>query len=121
MDISVEASETAENTYLAARRGAWIIPKYLFGKPLDTLATNPRVPMTIGGRMLEKIITLHVGRPEKFGLPKPDHASARRTRRSPGASTTASSTARSRPGRTSPGCTPTRSSSPTGHACTPTW
>ena len=73
MDISVEASETAENTYLAARRGAWIIPKYLFGKPLDTLATNPRVPMTIGGRMLEKIITLHVGKPEKFGLPKPDH------------------------------------------------
>ncbi len=73
MDISVEASESAANTYLAARRGAWIIPKYLFGKPLDTLATNPRVPMTIGGRILEKIVTMHVGRPEKFGLPKPDH------------------------------------------------
>jgi dimethylaniline monooxygenase (N-oxide forming) len=73
MDIAVEASETAANTYLAARRGAWIIPKYLFGKPLDTLATNPRVPMTIGARILEKIVTLHVGRPEKFGLPKPDH------------------------------------------------
>ena len=73
MDISVEASEVAANTYLAARRGAWIIPKYLFGKPLDTLATNPRVPMTIGGRMLERIVTLHVGRPERFGLPKPDH------------------------------------------------
>src|SRR3712207_5981613 len=73
MDISVEASESAKNTYLAARRGAWIIPKYLFGKPLDTLATNPRVPMTIGARILEKIVTSHVGRPEKFGLPKPDH------------------------------------------------
>jgi len=73
MDISVEASETAANTYLAARRGAWIIPKYLFGKPLDTLATNPRVPMTVGARVLEKIVTLHVGKPEKFGLPKPDH------------------------------------------------
>ncbi|HEX2087888.1 MAG TPA: NAD(P)-binding domain-containing protein [Solirubrobacteraceae bacterium] len=73
MDIAVESSDVAANTYLAARRGAWIIPKYLFGRPLDTLATNPRVPMTIGGRMLEKIVTLHVGRPEKFGLPKPDH------------------------------------------------
>ncbi|HEX8123081.1 MAG TPA: NAD(P)-binding domain-containing protein [Solirubrobacteraceae bacterium] len=73
MDISVEASEVAANTYLAARRGAWIVPKYLFGKPLDTLATSPRVPMAIGARMLEKIVTLHVGRPEKFGLPKPDH------------------------------------------------
>jgi hypothetical protein len=73
MDISVESSEVAANTYLAARRGAWIIPKYLFGKPLDTLATNPRVPMTIGARVLEKIVTMHVGRPEQFGLPKPDH------------------------------------------------
>jgi hypothetical protein len=73
MDISVESSEVAANTYLAARRGAWIVPKYLFGRPLDTLATNPRVPMAIGARMLEKIVTMHVGRPERFGLPKPDH------------------------------------------------
>jgi hypothetical protein len=29
--------------------------------------------MTIGSRILEKIVTSHVGRPEKFGLPKPDH------------------------------------------------
>ncbi|HEV2999450.1 MAG TPA: NAD(P)-binding domain-containing protein [Solirubrobacteraceae bacterium] len=73
MDISVESSEVAAGTYLAARRGAWIVPKYLFGRPLDTLATNPRVPMSVGARMLERIVTLHVGRPEKFGLPKPDH------------------------------------------------
>jgi dimethylaniline monooxygenase (N-oxide forming) len=73
MDIAVESSEVAANTYLAARRGAWIIPKYLFGKPLDTLATNPRVPFTAGGRLLERLVSLHVGRPEKFGLPKPDH------------------------------------------------
>jgi dimethylaniline monooxygenase (N-oxide forming) len=73
MDISVESSDVARTTYLAARRGAWIIPKYLFGKPLDTLATNPRVPMAVGGRLLKRIVTLHVGRPEQFGLPKPDH------------------------------------------------
>ena len=73
MDISVESSYAARTTYLAARRGAWIVPKYLFGKPLDTIFTNPRVPMTIGGRFLEKTITAHVGRPEAFGLPKPDH------------------------------------------------
>jgi dimethylaniline monooxygenase (N-oxide forming) len=73
MDISVEASEAARTTYLAARRGAWIIPKYLFGKPLDTLATNPRMPAMLGMRILEKIVTSHVGKPEKFGLPRPDH------------------------------------------------
>jgi hypothetical protein len=73
MDISVESSEVARNTYLAARRGAWIIPKYLFGRPLDTLATSPRIPLAVGMRMMEKIVTIHVGRPERFGLPKPDH------------------------------------------------
>jgi cation diffusion facilitator CzcD-associated flavoprotein CzcO len=73
MDIAVEACETAATTYLAARRGVWIIPKYLFGRPLDTLATHPRVPMSIASRVMERIVTLHVGRPERFGLPKPDH------------------------------------------------
>ena len=33
MDIAVESSFVARNTYLAARRGAWVIPKYLFGRP----------------------------------------------------------------------------------------
>jgi cation diffusion facilitator CzcD-associated flavoprotein CzcO len=73
MDIAVESSYSARTTYLAARRGAWIIPKYLFGKPLDTIFTNGRVPMSVGGKLLEKIVTSHVGRPEHFGLPKPDH------------------------------------------------
>src|SRR4051812_12359909 len=71
MDISVEASEVAESTYSAARGGAWITPMSLLGTPLDTLATNPPVPRTIGGRMLEKMDTLHVGRAEIFALPKP--------------------------------------------------
>src|SRR3712207_4206818 len=37
MDIAVDASHHANSTVLAARRGAWIIPKYLFGKPLDQI------------------------------------------------------------------------------------
>ncbi|HWT94030.1 MAG TPA: NAD(P)-binding domain-containing protein [Solirubrobacteraceae bacterium] len=73
MDIAVESSEVARSTILAARRGAWIIPKYLFGKPLDTLANDPRVPFAIARRVMERIVALHVGRPESFGLPKPDH------------------------------------------------
>ena len=45
MDIAVESSYVAQNTYLAARRGAWIIPKYLFGKPTDQLKNDPRDPV----------------------------------------------------------------------------
>jgi hypothetical protein len=73
MDISVEASEVARTTYLAARRGAWIIPKYLFGRPLDTLATSPHIPFWLASRLMQAVVTLHVGRPERFGLPRPDH------------------------------------------------
>ena len=38
MDIAVESSFHARATYLAARRGAWVIPKYLFGRPLDSIS-----------------------------------------------------------------------------------
>jgi dimethylaniline monooxygenase (N-oxide forming) len=73
MDIAVESSYVAANTYLAARRGAWIIPKYLFGKPLDQLNTNARTPFKLFQKSFELIIRSHVGSPERYGLPKPDH------------------------------------------------
>ncbi|MDP8968805.1 MAG: NAD(P)-binding domain-containing protein, partial [Actinomycetota bacterium] len=73
MDIAVESSYVARSTQLAARRGAWIVPKYLFGRPLDQLFTTPKVPHWLGARIFERIIRLHTGRPERYGLPKPDH------------------------------------------------
>ena len=73
MDIAVEASYVANTTHLAARRGAWIVPKYLFGKPLDQLSTIPHVPHWLDARLSEIIIRLHTGRPERYGLPRPDH------------------------------------------------
>ena len=45
MDIAVEATQTAERVFLAARRGAWIVPKYVFGRPLDQFVTAPRIPL----------------------------------------------------------------------------
>jgi hypothetical protein len=74
MDIAVESSYVAKSTHLAARRGAWIIPKYLFGRPLDQLGTNARAPFRLFSKAFELIIRSHVGRPERYGLPKPDHA-----------------------------------------------
>jgi cation diffusion facilitator CzcD-associated flavoprotein CzcO len=73
MDIAVESSYVAKSTHLAARRGAWIVPKYLFGKPLDQISTLPVVPHWLNARVSELIIRLHVGRPERYGLPRPDH------------------------------------------------
>ena len=73
MDIAVESSYVAATTHLAARRGAWIVPKYLFGKPCDQISTLPHVPHWLSARVSEAMIRLHTGRPERYGLPRPDH------------------------------------------------
>jgi dimethylaniline monooxygenase (N-oxide forming) len=73
MDIAVESSYVAANTYLAARKGAWIIPKYVFGKPVDQMPNNPRIPFAIRQRMIHQTIKTLTGPPERYGLPKPDH------------------------------------------------
>jgi hypothetical protein len=73
MDIAVESSHVAERTFLAARRGAWILPKYLFGRPVDQLPNDPRLPVKLRMRVFETMIRLFVGTPEKYGLPRPDH------------------------------------------------
>jgi hypothetical protein len=73
MDIAVESSYVAAHTYLSARKGAWIIPKYVFGKPVDQLPNNPRVPFAIRQRMIHQTIKTMTGPPERYGLPKPDH------------------------------------------------
>jgi dimethylaniline monooxygenase (N-oxide forming) len=73
VDIAVEASYVAERTFLAARRGAWIVPKYLFGRPTDQLPQDPRVPFRIRQRVMHNLIRLNAGDPAKYGLPEPDH------------------------------------------------
>jgi|HubBroStandDraft_2_1064218.scaffolds.fasta_scaffold19551_2 dimethylaniline monooxygenase (N-oxide forming) len=73
MDIAVESSYVAERTYLAARRGVWIIPKYLFGKPIDQIRNDPRIPFKIRQRITQQLIRSYAGPPERYGLPKPDH------------------------------------------------
>jgi thioredoxin reductase len=76
MDLAVEGSYVAQNVYLAARRGAYIVPKYLFGRPTDTLGSwaNPRIPFRIRQKIVGTMIDAYVGKVESFGLPKPDHA-----------------------------------------------
>jgi dimethylaniline monooxygenase (N-oxide forming) len=73
MDIAVEASFSAARVFLAARRGAWIIPKYALGRPLDQISTTPKVPFAVKQRVMERLVRTVVGPPERYGLPKPDH------------------------------------------------
>ena len=76
MDIAVEASYVTDDVYLAARRGAHIVPKYIFGKPTDQLggwASSPRIPFKIRQKAIAKLVDTYVGDVSAFGLPKPDH------------------------------------------------
>jgi len=77
MDISVESSYVAKSTYLAARRGVWIIPKYIDGRPLDqpkaSVLTNARIPLKLRFRIGEKLLKSRVGDLTQYGLPEPDH------------------------------------------------
>ena len=73
MDIAVESSEVAKRTYLSARRGVYVIPKYLFGRPVDQLFTTARLPWAVRQRIGEALYKVAVGEMERYGLPKPDH------------------------------------------------
>lgn len=75
-DIAVETSKISDRTFLAMRRGAHIVPKYLFGIPTDHLTTSPlaRSPFLWSRRLgLSIILRLSRGKITKYGLPQPDH------------------------------------------------
>jgi dimethylaniline monooxygenase (N-oxide forming) len=73
MDIAVDASYHADNTYLSARRGAHVIPKYLFGKPIDQLGGAESIPAWVRWPLFELMLRLTQGRMSDYGLPEPDH------------------------------------------------
>ena len=76
MDIASELGHpgVAEQVFLSARRGAWILPKYAFGKPIDQNTLLPSfIPVRTRRALAELWYRLAVGRPEDFGLPKPEH------------------------------------------------
>ncbi len=76
MDIAVESSFVAERTWLASRRGAYVLPKYLFGRPLDQIGINRftgALPWAARRALFSTFFRLGVGRMEDYGLPRPDH------------------------------------------------
>ena len=74
-DIAVEASRIAEKTFLAMRRGAYVMPKYLNGKPTDEAASKllTMMPLPVQRFVLGRMLGLTAGDMTAYGLPKPDH------------------------------------------------
>ncbi len=75
-DIAVEAAQNAEATFHSFRRGYYFIPKYLLGVPADQggdFLHWLRLPLWLRRRLTQMLLRLSVGRPDQYGLPKPDH------------------------------------------------
>jgi dimethylaniline monooxygenase (N-oxide forming) len=74
-DIAVESSRVAASTDLAMRRGAHILPKYMFGIPTDHLTDSPlvRAPLKVQQLAMAALLRLSQGKVTDYGLPEPDH------------------------------------------------
>jgi hypothetical protein len=75
VDVAVEASRIAEKTFIAMRRGAWVLPKFINGKPVDESAPPiaSHLPVAVQRFFMERALKIAVGDMETYGLPKPDH------------------------------------------------
>lgn len=72
-DIAVDAVHHAESVDISVRRGYHFVPKYLFGKPSDTLNTGRPLPARIKQAVDSRVVKLFTGNPTRFGFPAPDH------------------------------------------------
>ncbi len=76
-DIAVEAAQNAQATFHSTRRGYYYNPKFVFGKPSDQIADQllaMRVPLAVRRLAFAATLRTTMGKFEKFGLQKPDHA-----------------------------------------------
>ncbi|HEY3493765.1 MAG TPA: NAD(P)-binding domain-containing protein [Polyangiaceae bacterium] len=74
VDIASELARSGARVFLSVRRGAWILPKYVFGRPLDQLGVTPSfLPLAARQTIGHFLYRLIVGNPKSFGLPAPDH------------------------------------------------
>lgn len=75
VDVAVESSRIAEETFLAMRRSAHVLPKFLGGKPIDEASPpiSTYLPMSVRRFFMNRLLKMTVGEMTDYGLPKPDH------------------------------------------------
>jgi thioredoxin reductase len=74
-DIACEAAGVAARTVLSTRRGAHVLPKYLFGRPLDHWITplTSRLPIRAQTALIGALVRLAYGDQARLGVPRPRH------------------------------------------------
>lgn len=73
-DIAVETARVSRFTGISMRRGYHFVPKFIFGIPSDVLHDKIRlVPRRLRVRLVELLLWLNAGGPDRYGLMQPDH------------------------------------------------
>ncbi|MCR2785174.1 MULTISPECIES: NAD(P)-binding domain-containing protein [unclassified Microbacterium] len=72
-DIAVDAVHHAASVDMSVRRGYYFVPRYLFGRPADTLNQGRPLPARIKQFIDTRVLRAFTGDPSRFGFPKPDY------------------------------------------------
>ncbi|WP_246165384.1 flavin-containing monooxygenase [Arthrobacter yangruifuii] len=72
-DIAVDAVHHAASVDISVRRGYYFIPKYVFGRPTDTLNQGRPLPRPLKQFLDKRLLRMFTGNPRRFGFPDPDY------------------------------------------------
>lgn len=72
-DIAVDAVHHAASVDMSVRRGYYFVPRYLFGRPSDTLNQGRPLPARLKQAVDTRVLKAFTGDPVRFGFPKPDY------------------------------------------------
>jgi cation diffusion facilitator CzcD-associated flavoprotein CzcO len=75
-DIACEAARIADATFMSVRRGAHVIPKYMFGRPMDTVMPTfiwKLLPWWAIRPIFGLGLRVARGKMQYYGLPEPEH------------------------------------------------
>ncbi|NYF98631.1 NAD(P)/FAD-dependent oxidoreductase [Janibacter cremeus] len=72
-DIAVDAVHHAKSIDMSVRRGYHFVPKYMFGRPSDTLNQGKPLPARIKQVIDSRLLRIFTGDPVRLGFPEPDH------------------------------------------------
>lgn len=72
-DIAVDAIHHAKHTAISVRRGYHFVPKFVLGKPADTIGGKLKLPPRLKQKIDSALLKLFTGDPQRLGFPQPDH------------------------------------------------
>lgn len=74
-DVAVESCRVSQSTDISWRRGYWVIPKFIFGKPSDTIggALINLLPAFVSRKLTTVLVRILQGKNKRYGLPEPEH------------------------------------------------